>query len=362
MIKRICFFLLLAGIGIILPAAAWAQDDQGLTATMQGYQTTLEQVYTAMMAHVGELIGVGRSLAGLGALLFICYRAWGHLARVEAIDFYPLLRPFSLGLLLVVYTGFVGVLNGILQPTVTQTASLVTDSNAAVATLLQQKQAAVEQSTDWQMYVGPSGSGDQDKWEQYTGETETGVFSGISEAVKFQLAKMSYNFQNAVQSAISQILQLIYQAASLCINTLRTFELVLLAILGPLAIGISAFDGFRHVLVAWIGRYVNVFLWLPVCNIFGSLCGQIQQEMIKVDIQQIQDSGQAAANMTDLPYMIFLIIAIYGYFCVPSITNHIINVFPSGGGALLSKTNMGDMAKQAAQTGAKVLGTGGMGV
>jgi hypothetical protein len=112
-----------------------------------------------------------------------------------------------------------------------------------------------------------------------------------------------------------------------------------MAILGPLVIGLSVYDPFRSALSAWLGRYIVVFLWLPVANIFGSLCGQIQAGMIKVDIAQIQASGSTAFSSTDVAYLIFLIIAIIGYFCIPSITNHIINVFPSGGGALLNKVS-----------------------
>jgi conjugative transposon TraJ protein len=331
----------MAGVGVILPIGVWAQDGPvtGLSTNIKGLQTTLERVYDAMMSHCGELMGVGQGLAGLGALLYISYRVWGHLARAEAIDFFPLLRPFALGLLLTFYTSFIGCLNGILQPTVSGTAALVDDSNAAITRLLQLKEAALEQSTDWQMYVGPDGGGSLEKWEQYSGDAATGAFSGLTNTVKFQLAKMSYNFRNGVKVVLSEILQIVYEAAALCINTLRTFELVLLAILGPLVIGLSVYDPFKGVLSAWLGRYVNVFLWLPVANIFGSLCGQIQEEMIKVDIQQIQELGNTAFGATDVAYMIFLIIAIIGYFCVPSITNHVIHILPSGGGSLLSRVS-----------------------
>jgi conjugative transposon TraJ protein len=331
----------LAGVGLVVPLGVCAQDAPitGLSTGIGGLQATLENVYTSMMAHVGELMGVGQALAGFGALLYISFRVFGHLARAEAIDVFPLLRPFGLGLLISLYPAFIGATNGLLQPTVSGTAALVDDANAAITTLLQEKEAALEQSTDWQMFVGPDGSGSESKWEQYSGDAETGVFSGLTNAVKFQLAKISYNFRNGVKVVLSEVLQIVYEAAALCINTLRTFELILMAILGPLVIGLSVFDPFRQVFSAWLGRYVNVFLWLPVANIFGSLCGQIQAEMIKVDIQQIQASGSTAFSSTDVAYIIFLIIAIIGYFCVPSITNHIINVFPSGGGALLSKVS-----------------------
>ncbi|HEV9038253.1 MAG TPA: conjugative transposon protein TraJ [Puia sp.] len=315
-----------------------------ISAGIGGLQTTLENVYNTMMGNCGELMGIGQGLAGFGALLYIGFRVWGHLARAEAIDLFPLLRPFGLGLIIALYPGFIGAVNGLLQPTVSGTAALVNDSNAAITLLLQQKEAAIEQSTDWQMFVGPDGSGSESKWEQYSGEAETGVFSGLTNAVKFQLARISYNFRNGVKVVLSEVLQIVYEAAALCINTLRTFELLLMAILGPLVIGLSVYDPFRSVLSAWLGRYINVFLWLPVANIFGSLCGQIQAEMIKIDIAQIQASGSTAFSSTDIAYLIFLIIAIIGYFCVPSITNHIIHVFPSGGGAMLSKVSGGPAA------------------
>jgi conjugative transposon TraJ protein len=356
-------FRSMTGVGMIVPVGAWAQDGPvtGISSGIGGLQATLESVYNTMMVHCGELRGIGQGLAGFGALLYISYRVWGHIARGEGIDVFPLLRPFGLGLLLIFYTNFIGAVNAILQPTVTGTAKLVDDENAAITTLLQQKETALEQSTDWQMYVGPDGGGSMEKWEQYSGDAESGVFSGLTNAVKFQLARIGYNFRNGVKVVLSEILQIVYEAAALCINTLRTFELLLMAILGPLVIGLSVYDPFRSAFSSWLGRYLNVFLWLPVANIFGSLCGQIQAEMIKVDIAQIQASGSTGFSSTDVAYIIFLIIAIVGYTCVPSITNHIISVFPYGGGALLNKVSGKAEAAGAMPGQIAVAAAGGMG-
>ncbi len=74
--------------------------------------------------------------------------------------------------------------------------------------------------------------------------------------LNLQLAKISYNFRNGVKVVLSEVLQLVYEAAALCINTLRMpFELILLAILGPLVIGLSdSFDPFKQVLSALVGK------------------------------------------------------------------------------------------------------------
>lgn len=311
-------------LAVGLPALAQAQDTP-LSNDLHGLEATLNTVYNAMIGKCAELIGIGRAIAGFAALWYIAYRVWGHIARSEAIDFYPLFRPFLLGIAISLFPSVIGAMNGVLQPTVTGTAALVKDDNKAVATLLQQKQAALQQSADWQMYVGPQGGGDLEKWEQLSGEADSGAFSGVSNRVKFEMAKAGYNLRNSIKVWLSEILQVLFEAAALCINTIRTFYLVILAILGPIVFGLSVFDGLKHILLAWLSRYINIFLWLPIANIFGSLISQVQQEMIKLDIAQLQATGQTTFGPTDAAYIVFLILAIVGYTTVPSIANMIIN-------------------------------------
>lgn len=149
------------------------------------------------------------------------------------------------------------------------------------------------------------------------------------------MAKASYNFRNAIKQWMSEILRVFFEAASLCIDTIRTFYLIVLAILGPLVFGIAVFDGFQHTLTVWIARYINIFLWLPVANIFGSIIGKIQENMLKIDIAQVQDYGDTFFSSTDTAYLIFMIIGIVGYFTVPSVANYIVNA--GGGNTLLYK-------------------------
>ena len=335
------FACLLAGMGMLLPFAGFAQDPgQGSLATnLAGLQGTLNTVFQTMLGKCGELVGVGQSIAGFAALWYIAYRVWGHLARNEEIDFFPLLRPFAIGIALAVYPALVGLMNTVLQPTVDGTNALVADSNQGIGTLLQQKQALLEQGAEWQMFVGPDGSGSLDKWESLSGNADSGLFSGVSNWAKFEMAKASYNIRNKFKVMLSEFLEVAYEAAALCINTVRIFYLVVLAIVGPLVFGLAVFDGFRHVLVAWLAKYIHIFLWLPVANIFGSLIGQVQQEMLKVDIAQLQSSGQTWFGATDAAYLVFLLMGIVGYFTVPSITQHIITVFPQGGAHLSKVTN-----------------------
>jgi len=161
------------------------------------------------------------------------------------------------------------------------------------------------------------------------------IFESVGNSIDFALEKAGYNFRNSVKEWMSQILEILFQAASLCINTLRTFQLIVLAILGPLVFGISVFDGFQHTLTVWLARYINIFLWLPVANIFGAVIAKIQELMIQLDISQIAEEGNTVFSSTDVGYLIFLIIGIVGYFTVPSVANYIVNA--AGGDAMQQK-------------------------
>jgi conjugative transposon TraJ protein len=293
-----------------------------------------------MMPLCSKLIGVGQGIAGFAATWYIASRVWRHIANAEPIDFYPLFRPFVIGFAVVIFPSVIGMINGVMKPTVTATAAMVTDSDKAIALLLKQKEEAIKKTQVWQMYIGESGSGDRDKWYRYTHPDDPdpdneGMFASIGNDVRFAMAKASYNFRNSIKQWMSEVLQVLFQAAALCINTLRTFQLIILSILGPLVFGIAVFDGFQHTLTVWVARYVNIFLWLPVANIFGAVIGKIQEKMLQLDIQQVQDYGDTFFSPTDVAYLIFMIIGIVGYFTVPSVANYIVHA--GGGNTLLYK-------------------------
>jgi conjugative transposon TraJ protein len=226
--------------------------------------------------------------------------------------------------------------------------------------LLEQKQAAIEKTDNWQIYVGDDGEGDRDKWYKYThpedpSGKEDRLLSGLGNDVKFAMDKASYKFRNSVKQWMSEVLQVIFEAAALCINTIRTFYLVVLAILGPLVFGLSVYDGFQHTLTTWLAKYLNVFLWLPVANIFGSIIGKVQENMLKLDIRQVQDAGDTFFSSTDTAYLIFLLIGIVGYFTVPAVAGYIIN--PGGGNGLLNKvTNLTHISVSSVTSSASAAG------
>ncbi|KIO54340.1 conjugal transfer protein TraJ [Flavobacterium hibernum] len=328
--------IILVLLAMILPFTIQAQ---GIADDMNGLHSVLEQLYDEMMPLCSNLIGVGQGLAGFAAMWYIASRVWRHIASAEPIDFYPLFRPFVIGFCIMIFPSVLYMINGVMKPTVTATAAMVEGSNKAIERLLKEKEEALKETDPWKMYVGSTGSGDQDKWYRYTHDdadpSGQGMLDGIGNDIKFAMSKASYNFRNSVKEWMNEILRVLFESASLCIDTLRTFQLVVLSILGPIVFGISVFDGFQHTLTVWLARYINIYLWLPVANIFGSIIGKIQENMLKIDIAQAGEYGDTFFSRTDVAYLVFMIIGIIGYFTVPSVANYIVHA--GGGGALGQK-------------------------
>lgn len=59
--------------------------------------------------------------------------------------------------------------------------------------------------------------------------------------------------------------------------------------------------------------------------------------MLTLDISQVNEAGNTFFSSTDTAYIIFLIIGIAGYFCVPSVAGYIVHA--TGSSTIVQKVN-----------------------
>lgn len=308
---------------LLLPALSHAE---GVADDLHGLQSVLQQLYGQMMPLCSGMIGVGRAIAGFATLWYIGARVWKHLAAAEPIDIYPLLRPFAIGFCIAAFPLVLALINGVLQPVVTATEGMVQHSNAAIDHLLaSDPQHAQEDAAN-------GANTDPDQWYQYS--HPDGAAADGSSGNPISDAFSSWSIKNMARKWIAELLNVLFEAAALCLDTIRTFKLIVLSILGPLCFGLSVFDGFQHTLKQWLARYINVFMWLPIANIFGAIIARIQENMIT--LAQSGELGGNSFGNSNTAYLIFLLIAIIGYFTVPGIANYIVN---AGSHPLLARTS-----------------------
>lgn len=280
----------------------------------QFYQTIASEQNITYLSQLGRLIG------GFGALFYISFRVWKHMANNEPINVFPLLRPFFIGFCLTVFPSILKIINALLHPMITITEAMTGEGNLG----------------------------------SYDCNTGTGGFFGLP--LDFPCILFKY--------PVAAILTMIAQAVALGLNLLRLVFLALLAILGPIAFSLAIFDGFEGNIIAWLKKYVVIYMWLPVLNLL-QLCINTTQKLFFA----------SNSNLLSVPFgylfdnnfkliVILLIICIYTYTKVPSITSWIVEAGSPGGseqsagaaaagyvGGALSSAKQGAMKVVAAKTG-----------
>ncbi|KAA6305279.1 hypothetical protein EZS27_043069, partial [termite gut metagenome] len=163
-----------------------------------------------------------------------------------------------------------------------------------------------------------------------------------------RLERSIYNMKKSIRDWFRELLEIIFASASLVIDTVRTFFLIVLAILGPVAFAISVYDGFQSTLTAWISRYISVYLWLPVSDLFSSVLARLQVLMLQNDISELQNNPNFSIDASNMVYIIFMIIGIVGYFTIPTVAGWIIQ---AGGMSGYNRNLMATAAKTGAVAG-----------
>ena len=139
-----------------------------------------------------------------------------------------------------------------------------------------------------------------------------------------------YDIKAGFRQLVRDFFELLFNAAGLTIDTLRTFFLVVLSILGPLSFALSIYDGFHSTLASWISRYISVYLWLPIADLFSAVLAKIQTLMLQADVLALQDPNYIPDSGSGV-YIIFLIIGIIGYFTIPTVAEWVIQSGGAGG-------------------------------
>ena len=254
----------------------------------------LRNLYDTMTKLCHPMMDMAMALAALGALFYIAYRVWQSLSRAEPIDVFSMLRPFVLGMCILFFDVMVlGTLNGIFSPIVQGTGMLLRD-----------------QTFDLQKYQQEK---DKLRADMMAKTMMTGRVFASNEELDAELDNMGWSEEEhtALQTMV--------------IDTIRTFFLIVLSILGPIAFALSVFDGLQNTLIQWLARYISVYLWLPVSDLFGAMLAKIQTLILQEEMNLMADPMSVIdVDGSSAIYLIFMVIGIIGYFCVPTVSNWIV--------------------------------------
>lgn len=320
----------------------------------------LNKVYSTAVNYADMLSSTAQLICGIAALLYIGSKLWKSWAKGESIDFYSMLRPFSIGLVIIFFTGFTKVLDALVKPIevatefVKESASDKMESSYAEYFETQKKMREVQA---------------QAQAKSKSSEEKLSVWRTISK----NIGEIKDNIVNSVGSLSDTIFKFLVDLGSMTVDifTMATVYFykvyvvtakIVLVLIGPFALALSVIPGFEKNFKAWVAQYINISLYIPICNIIGFVQTMIVSECLYApgtsSMQAIIDQTTAESTLVSIDSntimvqicgMLLGIISIMLYSHVPVFANWILRGDGSGGlaaafsvGGGLAATKIGD--------------------
>ena len=201
----------------------------------------LANLYQDMIPLCGNMIGVAKGLAGLGALFYVAYRVWQALSRAEPIDVFPLLRPFAIGLCIMFFPTIVlGTINAVMSPIVKGTHTILESQTMDMQAYQQQKdqleyEARVREGKAWLV--------DDEVYDQKM--KDLGI-TDTPEIVCMWGERLWYDIKAWFREVVRDFFELLFNASALVIDTYEHFSLSCWPYWGLLRLPFPFMMGFRQ--------------------------------------------------------------------------------------------------------------------
>lgn len=316
-------------------------DFTSLELSLKQFETTLDGLFDQMLGLSKSFIGLGQIIGCIGALLFISSKVWGHLARAEPIDVFPLLRPFAIGLCILMFPQLAGSLRGITLAISHSTDDVRNKQTADLLALTKKKEetkppaatVALDAAKSAALALMDPGGALAD--------------AGVSLA------------GSVLREVLTDFLSLAAIVARLALYLISTLLLTLLCVAGPFAFGIAILPGFGGGIVKWFGNFITISMWVPVANMFAMALGQLQIMLLNNAI-----AAQTAGNSTDATdtgLLVFLALSTLAYVMVPKAAEMLVSAAGVGGSSGAAATVLSPVTTIAGAAGG-VAGAGVRGV
>ncbi len=327
-----------------------------------------------MTAEYGRFILFGQAVAGVGALLYLGNIGWQMISGDREWEIVPMLKPFAIGLVIMNWVSFVGLIRTPLLKLQDVSESSFVESQQELNSLRwvrfkKQQQVVdriIEEQAKAQAEIEQQEAGDQSLIEQGLDMVSDGLTSLMSPIYELYL-----RLQVGLQLAISSMLELIgLWILRVCVYGIFFIQLIfstILIIVGPIPVGLSVFPAFSSFLSQWAARFINVNLYGFIAFIILKIGTLLQLFAFEAEIErydQIINQDGSIKNMDllltysgsgimsfGLVIVCFLITAV-GVLCVPTLANYII---PSGGSNASAMSKMKRAAAAIASKGTSLL-------
>lgn len=378
--KYITFFTCL--ILCLLPIAIFgqgtsAEDSNKLLQFLKGdgafekwFFESFQRLDTTINAEASRVTSLGRAIGGVGAMLYLGYIGWQMQAGDRDWEITPMLRPFLIGLILLHWGSFYGMIESPFK-TASSFSQGIFEKIEKDANVLRVKRFQKQnQLLDYMIKQEAEEKAKQKELDDLKDKTFSEKISGailsgwdkIQAPVEEWFIRMDFKFQRWGAEIIEAIGLTLLRVCTYLIFFIQKIWSYILIILGPIAVGVALIPGFESSLTSWISKFINVnlypFVAFTVINIGQQLIMSAYTMEIdryelmigssgNVDVDTIKTfiNGNGMLHITLFSVVAYAVTGI-GVLMTPTIADSIVS---AGGATVMSKMkqNAGRMASGA---------------
>lgn len=300
---------------------AMVSSMSAMAASLSAQLATVQEV---AQEYVSALAVPAQLLCGLFAFIYIGVGMWGSWARGEKIDFYGLLRPFAVGLIVLFFSGFVSLLQLSVYPLELATSSL----NESVQENYHEAQTEYITASNRMRNAVAA-------YHRVQVEEEEASVDEVTTASSYSSSYLS-TFKTA--------LHLLVSFSSLALTGMVYFfriyvvlATLVLSLIGPFAFALSLLPGFSNNIKHWVAHYLHIAMYVPLSLLVSFMVAVLFSGCVYPFFTQmltaLPDSSYTFAdyeNAENLQFTIQLVsllfncIAIALYACIPVFSKWII--------------------------------------
>lgn len=306
---------------MILLQATTGWNDSLASGAITSIEEAADTLFDNMLPEFSSFVGIGQAIGLIGALFYVFYRVWAHMARNEAVDVFPLIRPLVLSMILLAYPG---LFSGVVY--IGRTINDATQSMGAARRdeveqqVIANAKARIQNIGNTNAPPSVAAAEDNRTWFQLVTDSVMGMGNSVSSAIA---DGVSFVIDTTVNYVLMALFRLLYFIVIIGIKIISTYFLIILGMFGPLTIGLGCFDWFYSSIAAWVGRVLHTLMWVPIANIYGFILDSFHLSSLHIEYQQIQ--GNPGLPSSSIANLLFYAVGIFGYLLVPKLATWVLD-------------------------------------
>ncbi|WP_313598210.1 type IV secretion system protein [Epilithonimonas vandammei] len=377
-------------MALLLPVMGFAQTNNSVNSLLQflkgdgaferWYMEVFTQLDTDIQSNAIAASMLGRTIGGLGALMYLGYLGFQMQEGARPWEVTPMIRPIIIGMILLHWVSFYQMiqypLQKLAQPSKDIFLSIEKQANDIRVKRFEKqtqllefliKQKAEEEAKQKELQINEDkGFGDR-------------IIEGMSKLftpIQEWMIRMDFQFQKLISEVLEAVSLTILRVCTYFIFFIQKIWSYVLIVLGPVAVGLSLIPGFESSFQNWVAKFININLYTFVSYTIINIGQQLIISGYQLEIERydlllnngtVTDLNMLAAYISNngmihtvlFPCVAYIVTGI-GVLMTPTIADSIVS---AGGAGIMTKgksaaakvMSMGKTAAASAATGGKAI-------